>query len=290
MEIEIENEIETEINKRDDEIGKKEPSKTTEKKRIRLTVAYDGTNYSGWQLQPNGITIEEVLNRELTRLLGEEIKVIGASRTDAGVHAMGNIAVFDTVTRIPAEKISYAMNTRLPEDIRIRKSEEVALDFHPRHCNSEKTYEYMIWNHSFANPLLRLYSKFCYYFLDIPSMQKAADVLVGTHDFQSFCSAGSQAETTVRTVTGITVERDPKEPCIVRIRVKGKGFLYNMVRIISGTLLEIGMGLRKAEEMEGILASCDRSKAGPTAEAKGLTLKEIRFLDEPENEDTKSMN
>ena len=249
-------------------------------KRVKLVVAYDGTNYCGWQLQPNGITIEEVLNRELTALLGEEIRVIGASRTDSGVHALGNVAVFDTDTRIPAEKLSYALNTRLPEDIKIRKSEEVAQDFHPRHCDSEKTYEYMIWNHSFANPLLRLYSKFCYYPLDISDMQKAANVLVGTHDFQSFCSAGSQAETTVRTVTGITVERDPKEPCIVRIRVRGKGFLYNMVRIISGTLLEIGMGMRRPEEIEKILKASDRSKAGPTAEAKGLTLVGIRFMEE----------
>lgn len=247
-------------------------------KRVKLVVAYDGTAYSGWQLQPNGITIEEVLNRELSDLLREEIRVIGASRTDAGVHALGNVAVFDTVARIPGEKISYALNTRLPEDIRIRGSEEVALDFHPRHCDSEKTYVYRIWNHSFANPMERLYSKFCYYPLDLERMRQGAECLVGTHDFQSFCSAGSQAETTVRTVTGITVDRDPEEPRLVRITVRGKGFLYNMVRIISGTLLEMGMGLREPGEMKEILEAKDRQKAGPTAEAKGLTLVKIDFL------------
>ena len=251
-------------------------------KRVRLIVAYDGTNYSGWQLQPNGITIEEVLNRTLTELLGEEIKVTGASRTDAGVHALGNVAVFDTATRIPAEKLSYALNTRLPEDIRIQLSEEVAEDFHPRHCHSVKTYEYRIWNHSFLNPLERLYTKFCYYPLDVAKMQQAAAVLVGEHDFKSFCSAGSQALTTVRTITDISVVRSETEPRLVTIRVSGTGFLYNMVRIISGTLLEIGMGLRAPEEMPQILAACDRSKAGPTAEPQGLRLVEIRYEENPE--------
>ena len=255
-----------------------------QKHRVRLVVAYDGTNYCGWQLQPNGITIEEVLNRTLTELLGEEIHVIGASRTDSGVHALGNVAVFDTSTRIPSEKLSYALNTRLPEDIRIQRSEDVPEDFHPRHCSSEKTYEYRIWNHSFANPMERLYSKFCYYQLDTEKMQKAADYLVGEHDFASFCSAGSQALTTVRTITGISVTRQTDEPRLVVIRVSGKGFLYNMVRIISGTLLEIGMGLRASEEMETILAACDRSKAGPTAEPQGLRLVGIEFKDDGEEE------
>lgn len=247
-------------------------------KRVKLVVAYDGTNYCGWQLQPNGITIEEVLNRELTALLGEEIRVIGASRTDSGVHALGNVAVFDTDTRIPAEKLSYALNTRLPEDIKIQSSAEVDPEFHPRHCDSVKTYEYRIWNHSFANPVERLYTKFSYYDLDVEKMQQAGDYLVGTHDFASFCSAGSQATTTVRTITELKCFRDPEEPRRIRIRVKGTGFLYNMVRIISGTLMEIGMGLKAPEEMKDILLACDRSKAGPTAEPQGLTLVGIEYL------------
>ena len=122
-------------------------------KRVRMIISYDGTNYCGWQVQINGITVEEVINRELTNLLGEEIAVIGASRTDSGVHAIGNVAVFDTKTKIPAEKISFALNQRLPDDIRIQKSEEVPMDFHPRYCDSTKTYEYKILNRRFPNPM-----------------------------------------------------------------------------------------------------------------------------------------
>lgn len=141
-------------------------------KRIKLTVAYDGTNYCGWQIQDNGITIEEVLNRELSKLLQEDIKIIGASRTDSGVHALGNVAVFDTQTRIPPEKISFALNQRLPDDIRIQESCQVADDFHPRFCDTIKTYEYRIWNDKFPNPLVRLYSKFCYFNVDVAKMDR----------------------------------------------------------------------------------------------------------------------
>ena len=129
-----------------------------EKKRIELIVSYDGTNYCGWQIQKNGITVEEILNRELRRLLHEDVAVIGASRTDSGVHAKGNIAVFDTKTRIPPEKLCYALNERLPEDIVVQESREVLPDFHPRICRSRKTYEYRIWNRRFRDPLHRLYS------------------------------------------------------------------------------------------------------------------------------------
>ena len=148
-------------------------------KRIKLTVAYDGTNYCGWQIQDNGITIEEVLNRELSKLLQEDIKIIGASRTDSGVHALGNIAVFDTTSRMPAEKISYALNQRLPQDIRIQKSEEVAEDFHPRKVETRKTYEYCIYHAKFANPILEKYSYFVYVLLDLKKMKQAAEILVG---------------------------------------------------------------------------------------------------------------
>lgn len=144
-------------------------------KRVKLVIGYDGTNYCGWQIQINGITVEEVINRELSRLLGEDIAVIGASRTDSGVHALGNVAVFDTYTRIPAEKISFALNQRLPEDITIQKSEEVPLDFHPRYCNSTKTYEYKILNRRFDIPVLRLYSHFVYMPLDVVQMRNAAE-------------------------------------------------------------------------------------------------------------------
>ncbi|MCR5753219.1 MAG: tRNA pseudouridine(38-40) synthase TruA [Acetatifactor sp.] len=258
-----------------------------EKKRVRLTVAYDGTNYHGWQVQNNGITIESELNRCLTELLGEEIQVIGASRTDAGVHAMGNVAVFDTVHPMPADKISYALNQRLPEDIRIQKSEEVPTDWHPRHCESRKTYEYHIYCAPFPMPINRFYAYFTYHMLDAEAMQQAAKYLVGEHDFQSFCQTGAQVETTVRRIYSLEVEEhgtnESAQPIApngreIIIRVCGNGFLYNMVRIIAGTLIEIGQGKRKPAEMKDILSACNRQAAGPTAPAQGLTLIKYEFL------------
>lgn len=238
-------------------------------KRVMLTVAYDGTNYHGWQLQPNVVTIESVLNEALSVLFQEEIKVIGASRTDTGVHALGNIAVFDTNARMPAEKVSYALNQRLPEDIRIQSSVEVPLDFHPRKQNSRKTYEYKIQNSEFPMPVYRLYSHFTYVPLDVERMQRAADYLKGEHDFKSFCSVNTMAETTIRTIYDITVE---KSGDMITIRVTGSGFLYNMVRIIAGTLIEAGKGNLPPERIAEILNALDRTKAGPTAPACGLTL------------------
>lgn len=244
-------------------------------KRIKLIVAYDGTNYCGWQTQINGITVEEVLNKTLSGLLKEDIRVIGASRTDSGVHALGNVAVFDTESKIPGDKFSFALNQRLPEDIRIQESCQVADDFHPRFCDTIKTYEYKILNRKFALPTERLYSAFVYYPLDVEKMQMAAAYLVGEHDFKSFCSSGSQVESTVRTITDISVEKHGE---MISIRVSGNGFLYNMVRIIVGTLMNIGLGVWEPERMEEILNACDRNAAGPKAEARGLTLVEIRYL------------
>ncbi len=243
-------------------------------KRVKLVVAYDGTNYHGWQVQDNGITIEEVLNRTISELVQEDIKVIGASRTDAGVHACGNVAVFDTESRIPGDKFSFALNQRLPEDIRIQESCEVDADFHPRYADTVKTYEYNILNRRFEMPSKRLYAAFCYYPMDIERMNQAAAYLVGEHDFKSFCSAGAQVQTTVRTIYAVNVT---KEDDMVHIRIAGNGFLYNMVRIIAGTLMQVGTGLMEPEQVKEILEARDRSKAGPTAVAKGLTLVEIRY-------------
>ncbi len=243
-------------------------------KRIMLTVAYDGTGYSGFQVQDNAPTIEGELNRCLGELLKEEIKVIGGSRTDAGVHALCNVAVFDTESRMPGTKMSYALNQRLPEKIRIRKSQEVAADFHPRHCESRKTYEYRILNAEFPIPTRRLYEYFTYVPLNADRMKEAAAYLVGEHDFKSFCSAGSQAESTVRTIYSAEVIREDEE---IVIRVTGNGFLYNMVRIIAGTLMEAGKGLWEPEHMADIISAKDRNAAGPTAPACGLTLTRYLF-------------
>lgn len=246
------------------------------KKRVRLTVAYDGTAYHGWQIQNNGITVESELNRCLTQLLEEPIQVIGASRTDAGVHALGNIAVFDTDARMPAEKISYALNQRLPEDIRIQRSEEVPPDWHPRRVRSRKTYEYRIYRGTFPQPTRRLYTYFTYYALDVEAMRRAAACLVGEHDFKSFCQEGAQVESTVRRI--YSIELSEQGPELV-LRICGGGFLYNMVRIIAGTLMEVGQGKRRPQDMEAVLAACDRRAAGPTAPARGLTLMKYEFGD-----------
>lgn len=250
-------------------------------KRVMLTVAYDGTAYSGFQVQNNAPTIEGELNHCLKELFHEDIKVIGGSRTDAGVHALCNVAVFDTDARIPGEKIAYAMNQRLPEDIRIQKSMEVEADFHPRHCDSRKTYEYRIINGAFSIPTKRLYTYFTYVPLNVELMQEASAYLVGEHDFKSFCSAGSQVESTVRTIYSLQVirvaETGNKASEIV-IRVSGNGFLYNMVRIIAGTLMDAGKGAWEPEHMRNIIEAKDRKAAGPTAPACGLMLTNYEFI------------
>lgn len=306
-------------------MNQKMTTQTKMTRRILLRVAYDGTNYHGWQLQPNAATIEGELNRALCALTGEEIVVTGASRTDAGVHALGNVAVFDTTSRIPAEKFSYALNQRLPEDIVIQSSKQVADDFHPRHCDCRKTYEYDILNRTFPLPAYRNTAYFLYGTLNIEAMRRACQAFLGEHDFASFCAAGAQVQTTVRTIYSLEVECRPLTEAgtpvppasgeavnaaagesdeqvqqaqpesgetaipaagganvgsadqLLTIRVKGNGFLYNMVRIIAGTLVEVGRGHIKPEEVAGIIAAKDRAKAGPTAPARGLRLVEIEY-------------
>lgn len=251
-------------------------------KRIKLTVAYDGTAYRGWQIQPNGITIEEVLNKALSDLLKEPVSVIGASRTDSGVHGLGNVAIFDTENRMPGDKICFAVNQRLPEDVRVVHSEEVPLDWHPRKQNCIKTYEYKILNCRIEVPTRRLYAHFCHYALDVEKMRQAAAYLIGEHDFASFCASNHQAEETVRNLYEVHVDRGTDD--IVTIRLRGNGFLYNMVRIIAGTLIKIGSGMYPPEHMKTILEARNRAMAGDTAPAKGLTLMGIEYETEPEKE------
>ncbi|MCQ2495591.1 MAG: tRNA pseudouridine(38-40) synthase TruA [Lachnospiraceae bacterium] len=263
-------------------------------KRILIKIAYDGTNYVGWQIQPNGTAVEEVINRELSAILKENIVIAGASRTDSGVHAEGNIAVFDSETKIPADKICFALNQRLPSDIVCLESFEVNPDFHPRHAESVKTYEYRIYNAVHPNPLVRRYSYFVYMPLDIEAMRKAAEYIVGEHDFASFCSAHAQVKTTVRTVYSLEITADSSakeylmnEDCVqnykkydahnISIRITGNGFLYNMVRIIVGTLCKVGYHFYPPEHVKEILEGCDRNLAGPKAPAEGLKLVEIRY-------------
>ena len=243
-------------------------------KRLKLIVAYDGTNYCGWQVQPGVATIEGELNKALSRLTGEDIQVIGASRTDAGVHAFGNVAVFDSNTPIPGDKMMFALNPHLPEDIRVVDSCEVATDFHPRYCDTRKTYEYHIYQSPYKNPKERLYSTFVYSPLDLEKMNEGAKAFVGTHDFAAFCAAGSSVSTTVRTIFDCHVEQEGPH---IRILVTGDGFLYNMVRILAGTLIAVGQGKIPAEKVAEIIAGKDRRQAGQTAEPQGLTLREIYY-------------
>jgi len=245
-------------------------------KRVMLVIAYDGTRYCGWQAQPNGLTIEEILNRMLTEILKEPIIVIGASRTDSGVHALGNVAVFDTFTKIPAEMISFVLNKRLPKDVVIQQSKEVPLQFHPRQCKSKKTYQYSILNSRFQVPTKRLYSYFLYVPLQVEAMSEAAQYLVGEHDFKSFCSTRARATDTIRIIYDIKIE---KIEDTITITISGNGFLYNMVRIIVGTLIRVGLEAYSPVYVKEILAKKDRLVAGPKAPAHGLTLRGIEYPD-----------
>ncbi len=240
-----------------------------------LRVSYDGRKYHGFAKMPEQMTIEGTLNAVISELTGEEIEVIGASRTDAGVHSLGNVAVFDTATRIPTEKLPYALNQRLPHDIVVWEATDVAYDFHPRHCDSKKTYSYRILNTEFPVPIERYDTYHYYRKLDIVAMQKAAELLEGEHDFTSFASVYSQAADHVRTIYSCDVK---KEGNMISITVTGSGFLYNMVRIIAGTLIEVGIGKTAPEKITDIIEARDRKNAGPTAPAVGLTMIGIEFL------------
>lgn len=251
-------------------------------KRIKLEVAYDGTDYCGWQIQPKDKTIEGVLNKTLSLFLGEEITVIGASRTDSGVHALGNVAVFDSRTRISGERIARALNQKLPDDIVIQSSKEVADDFHPRYQDTRKTYEYTIYNADFDNPVTARHHHFVYVPLDVERMRKASEYFLGEHDYISFSTTGSQTKTTVRIIYECEVKQDGP---YITMRVTGNGFLYNMVRMMAGTLISIGKGRRDPEWIKELFENPQRGKAGPNAPAKGLTLIKIRYMDEEKDVD-----
>lgn len=246
-----------------------------------MRVAYDGTNYHGFalQLDENIPTIEGELNRALSELLKQPIEVIGASRTDAGVHSQDSVVVFDAKTTIPANKIPYAVNNLLPDDIVVNFGAEVSDDFHPRHTDTRKRYEYRIRRGNFENPIRRRYTFNTDYTLNVEAMKEASKALIGEHDFKSFCSAHTQALTTVRKIYDIEITEEGPE---IVISVTGAGFLYNMVRIIAGTLFDVGRGKFDVNDMSVILNACDREKAGETLPPEGLILAEFIFDNYPE--------
>ncbi|PRR80522.1 tRNA pseudouridine synthase A [Clostridium liquoris] len=245
-------------------------------KNIKLLIEYDGTNYSGWQKQINNnvSTIQGTIEQCLSKVTGEKVEVIGCSRTDAGVHAKGFVANFITESRIPSDKFKYAINRVLPEDIVIIDSKEENINFHARYCCIGKRYIYKILNRQWKSPILRNYA---YHFkdkLDVESMNKAAQYLIGKHDFTSFKSSGSSVRSSVRTIMDAKVYA--VEDLVIFI-ISGDGFLYNMVRIIVGTLIEVGIGKKKPEDIVSILEAKDRQKAGASAPARGLYLDEVFY-------------
>ena len=243
-------------------------------RRIHLIVEYDGTNYAGWQRQSNAMTVQEKLERAVFRLTGEEVCVSGASRTDAGVHALGQSAHFDTQSRIPADKFSFALNTMLPPDIRVVRSEEVSMAFHARFSGRGKRYRYLIHAAPHAGALNRLTHAHVIYPLDVEKMRAEAQSLVGTHNFAAFAASGSVVKDTVRTIWRADVERQGAEICLI---VEGNGFLYNMVRIIAGTLIGVGSGKLAPGAIKRAIESGSRLDLGITAPAHGLTLMEVFY-------------
>ncbi len=243
--------------------------------RVLLTVAYDGSGYYGWQRQNGFVSVQQRLEEALSALLKKEITVRGASRTDTGVHSLGQRAVFsDDTISIPVEKIPYAVNSFLPEDIVITNAVEVDDGFHPQYSVTDKTYEYKILNSEFKIPMLNRYTEFVRHKLDIEAMQRACPYFLGKHDFKAFCATGGSSKTTVRTIYSLEVKKDNN---IITIRINGNGFLYNMVRIVAGTLVYVGLGKIAPEEIEGIINSRDRTKAGKTLSPNGLTLTEVHY-------------
>ena len=243
-------------------------------RRFKLIVEYDGTDYCGWQRQINGPSVQQTLEEALSRLTGETIAVTGSSRTDAGVHAMGLCAHFDSATRIPPEKIAFALNTMLPPDIRIRESSAAPEGFHARYSACGKVYRYRFYNSRHDCAIGRQYAAHVPLKLDVARMNQEAQALCGTHDFEAFAASGSVVKSTVRTIYRVQVTASGDD---VTLLVLGDGFLYNMVRIIAGTLMEVGTGKRDMGAIAKAIETRDRLALGQTAPAKGLTLMRVLY-------------
>ncbi len=245
-------------------------------RRIRLIISYDGTNYVGWQVQPNGVSVQALLEKALFELTGEQIRVEGSGRTDSGVHAKAQVAHFDTEARMAADKFAIAMNMHLPPDIRVLFSEECDPTFHARFSAKRKVYSYTVQLGPHADVFLRTTSLHLHYIPDVEAMQKAAAAVIGTHDFNAFKCADSSMENTVRTITRSEWNRNGN---LLVYTVEGNGFLYNMVRILVGTMLEIGSGKRPVSDMENAIETGSRTSAGATAPARGLRLERVIYPD-----------
>jgi tRNA pseudouridine38-40 synthase len=241
---------------------------------IKLLIEFDGSNFSGWQRQPKGRTVQNVIEAAISKATGEQIMINGSSRTDAGVHAREMVANFFTNSTIPGEKFREALNTRLPNDVSIIKSEEVDDSFHARYSSKGKTYSYTIVNREERLSLGYQYLYHYKYKLDINEMKKACKYFIGSHDFRAFMSPGSSAKTTVRDIKELFIEEDGDR---IKIIITADGFLYNMVRIIVGTLLKVGNGRLNADEIEEIIIEGNRKKAGICIPPNGLILEKVFY-------------
>ncbi len=249
-------------------------SRRSSTRNIRLVIKYDGTRYSGWQFQKNAETVQEAIESVLERIIGRKVKLTGAGRTDSGVHAVGQVANFKTHSKLALNKIKDALNSSLAEDILIVSAEFVPLKFDSQRSARSKRYRYTVTTARFADPFIRHFAARFSYPLKIRSMRRAAKALTGRHDFKAFQAAGSSELNTVRTIKKIKIE---KRGDLVYIDVWADGFLYNMVRTIGGTLLEIGRGKMPEKSIKEILLKRDRRSAGPTAPAKGLCLMNVEY-------------
>ena len=245
---------------------------------FKITLAYDGTDFVGWQRQANGVSVQALIEEALHALDEGDVRVTGAGRTDAGVHALGQVAAFTIHRVLTADAIVRALNARLPGAIRVLAAEEVPPTFHPRFGARRKTYRYRIWKGEVISPFERLYAWHLAGALDVGAMHAAAQRLVGRHDFAAFQAAGSEVQTTEREVTASAVANRTIGD-LVTYEITGTGFLRHMVRIIVGTLVEIGRGRQSIDWIGDVLASCDRTLAGPTAPPKGLFLASVEYDD-----------
>ena len=242
--------------------------------RIKMVIEYDGSSYHGFQVQNNAHTIQAELEEAISRLNGDKTSIMFAGRTDAGVHALGQVVAFDSESTIPPDKWQFALNTYLPPDIRVLRSMAAQPDFHPRFNALHKRYRYLICRRQAGAVHYRNLALINDEILDLEAMSQACTLVMGTHDFRSFCASGSSAKTFERTVYNCLVEENAS---LLQIEIEANGFLYNMVRIIVGTLLDIGRGIYPASTMKEIIASCERSQAGPTAPPQGLYLMHVTY-------------
>ncbi len=245
-------------------------------RRIRTIISYDGTDYVGWQTQNNGVAVQEVVEKAILEVTGERVSLQGSGRTDSGVHARAQVAHFDTGVRMAADKFAIALNTHLPADIRVLCSEEVSPDFHARFSAKEKQYRYFVQTGPHADVFARKYSLHAYMPLDFDLMNEAAALVMGTHDFSAFMSTGREVESAVRSVS---LSRWEKQGKFLVYTVQGNGFLYNMVRILAGTMVGMGSGRIAPDSMEKALSSLSRKDAGPTAPPHGLVLWRVKYPD-----------